>query len=559
MNEITRIHLAKVPYEIEIAAKKQLESYLRALEDFTDDSDWLQDIEIRITEILDEHNVKRNDLITSDEIKAIRAQLGEPEDFYGEGDIAVGAPTHTPEVASRRLYRDPSTAMLGGVLSGLGHYVKINPIWLRLIFIILLFVSFGTVSIIYVILWILLPPANSVATQLELSGEPVTLASLKAQRQKAGRSGEISRAADITRKVLLYGTGTFATIMAAVVLVAVIWVAAGFIYGSALFGVTADSMALSGFNFWAAYGLGVISGLLLSTFFSLIAIMCFKRSFPKSIRIALVTVVVAGIVSFGSAVGFAAYEGFQRTAEIEASRTTKTVQLPANFSTATGVSIGTTARDEGVMDDAVEFTNVQYVVSTRAPRYEITRTSQTAKINPVITMDENGVINVSLKNAQKDKLGFGYRQYPSLKIYGPALSKITVLSGNVEYQSAQPQEELAIDAKRGGLSITGAYKTVVANVDSADLRIADASIENLNLTLTSGQVAAGVVRTLTVTQPDVCPAQSSHASSQSSLTVQAVSSGKINYNGTERDAVSFKQVCGEVVVGDREVDEDIYL
>ena len=31
MKEITRIHLAKIPYEIEIEAKKDLEKYLNAL------------------------------------------------------------------------------------------------------------------------------------------------------------------------------------------------------------------------------------------------------------------------------------------------------------------------------------------------------------------------------------------------------------------------------------------------------------------------------------------------------------------------------------------------
>ena len=52
MNEITRIHIAKTAYDIEIAAKKQLEKYIKSLETYTQDSDVLTDIEIRMTELL---------------------------------------------------------------------------------------------------------------------------------------------------------------------------------------------------------------------------------------------------------------------------------------------------------------------------------------------------------------------------------------------------------------------------------------------------------------------------------------------------------------------------
>ena len=58
MKEITRIHLAKIPYEIEIPAKKQLEKYLKDLKIYSSDKDIFEDVEIRITEILAELGVK---------------------------------------------------------------------------------------------------------------------------------------------------------------------------------------------------------------------------------------------------------------------------------------------------------------------------------------------------------------------------------------------------------------------------------------------------------------------------------------------------------------------
>lgn len=55
-----------------------------------------------------------------------------------------------------KLYRSLSNRMIGGVCGGLGAYVNIDPIFIRLLFILLLFGSdFG--FILYLLLWILVP------------------------------------------------------------------------------------------------------------------------------------------------------------------------------------------------------------------------------------------------------------------------------------------------------------------------------------------------------------------------------------------------------------------
>lgn len=84
MNEITRIHLAKVPYDIEVGAKKDLEGYLKVLELYASDEELLNDIEIRITELLAERGVSEGGVITKKDVAAVRKKLGEPEDFADE-------------------------------------------------------------------------------------------------------------------------------------------------------------------------------------------------------------------------------------------------------------------------------------------------------------------------------------------------------------------------------------------------------------------------------------------------------------------------------------------
>ncbi len=55
-----------------------------------------------------------------------------------------------------KLYRSVSNRMIGGVCGGLGAYVNIDPIFIRILFILLLFGSdFG--FILYLLLWILIP------------------------------------------------------------------------------------------------------------------------------------------------------------------------------------------------------------------------------------------------------------------------------------------------------------------------------------------------------------------------------------------------------------------
>ena len=55
-----------------------------------------------------------------------------------------------------RLYRSTTDRMIGGVCGGLGAYLNIDPVFIRLLFVLLLFGSdFG--FILYLLLWILIP------------------------------------------------------------------------------------------------------------------------------------------------------------------------------------------------------------------------------------------------------------------------------------------------------------------------------------------------------------------------------------------------------------------
>ena len=80
-----------------------------------------------------------------------------------------------PRNKGRKLYRDPDDRVLGGVCSGLGAFFDFDPIIIRLIFVLLVFLGAGSSIIIYLILWIVVPRAMNTAQRLEMKGEEVNI------------------------------------------------------------------------------------------------------------------------------------------------------------------------------------------------------------------------------------------------------------------------------------------------------------------------------------------------------------------------------------------------
>lgn len=187
MNEVTRIRLSRVAYDIDLDAKKELDKYSRAIrKSLGEDSDVYDDIEIRMTEILADLGVKAGGVITMSEVRAIQDQLGQPGDFADEEKVDKSASQDNSETTddksinkpAKRYYRDVDHALAGGVLAGLAAYTGIDVTLLRLIFVGLCFISFGTFFLVYIIMWIVAPPALTVGEKLEMRGEPVDLASI---------------------------------------------------------------------------------------------------------------------------------------------------------------------------------------------------------------------------------------------------------------------------------------------------------------------------------------------------------------------------------------------
>lgn len=198
MNEITRIHLARTPYEIDVAAKKELEKYMSDIrKSLGRDEDIIDDIEIRMTEILGERGIEANGIITESDVAAIRSQLGEPRDFASDDQPVESAVADEPiDRPNKKFYRDEDNSILGGVAAGLAAYTGWDVALIRIAFVVFAFISFGWAVLIYLIVWIVAPAAQSTGEKLEMRGEPVNLDSIKDAAQKVSvRASEVGQEA----------------------------------------------------------------------------------------------------------------------------------------------------------------------------------------------------------------------------------------------------------------------------------------------------------------------------------------------------------------------------
>lgn len=296
MKEITRIHLAKTPYDIELDAKEVLQKYLSEIKQMMGSEDTMYEIEARMVELLGERGVQNNGIITMSDVEDLRSKMGLPKEFSdsesNEDSQADLTPSNSP---AKRLMRDTDNAIFGGVCAGIAAYWGINPLWVRLLFIISPFITFGTALLVYIIIWISLPEAKTAAEKLQMRGEPVTLDSLK---KAANNSESKYRTKETLAKILriCLALGLFFTTLG---LLAVLVV-----------GSITGIMAMPFINEFThaqpwAWGLLIsliIAGIMAVEMFGVLTFSVARMKFTKAVLITLVITSVIGVLSIAGMV-----------------------------------------------------------------------------------------------------------------------------------------------------------------------------------------------------------------------------------------------------------------
>jgi len=112
-----------------------------------------------------------------EDVDEVISIMGQPEQYLDEDDEAEYQERQDAQTAgttnrrTRRIYRDSDRSIIGGVCAGLSSHFGWDPLWLRIIAVLMLFSGVGILP--YIILWILLPEAKTTAEKLEMRGEKV--------------------------------------------------------------------------------------------------------------------------------------------------------------------------------------------------------------------------------------------------------------------------------------------------------------------------------------------------------------------------------------------------
>ncbi|WP_412984384.1 PspC domain-containing protein [Pontimicrobium sp. IMCC45349] len=186
MNKTVNINLAGIFFHIDEDAYLKLQRYLEAIKrSFTDPqgrNEIISDIEARIAELFSERVQNDKQVVSVKEVEEVITIMGQPEDYMVDEEIFEDEPkkhyASRPAASSRKLFRDTDNAYIGGVSAGLGHYFGIDALWIRLIWVALFFGA-GTGVIVYIILWILMPAAETTADKLTMTGKPVNITNIE--------------------------------------------------------------------------------------------------------------------------------------------------------------------------------------------------------------------------------------------------------------------------------------------------------------------------------------------------------------------------------------------
>lgn len=178
MKRTISINISGILFHVEEDGYELLKNYLatinRYFATYEDSQEITNDIESRIAEVFLSKLTPSQQVITLANVEAVIAAMGSVEDFAAEEVLEEpefqrrSAYEEAPPYSTtepKKLYRDTQRKILGGVSAGVAHYFKTDPLWVRVLLLLLLFadafITFGALSsvtlISYIVLWIVLP------------------------------------------------------------------------------------------------------------------------------------------------------------------------------------------------------------------------------------------------------------------------------------------------------------------------------------------------------------------------------------------------------------------
>ena len=173
MKKVININFQGRILPIEEMAYENLKQYIESLRTYFEQEEGkdeiINDIECRVAELCEDRLKKGAVCISEEDIDLIITSIGRPADFEAqdgfEANTTANAGTNQTQsnaqnagepTYQKRLYRDEQNKVLGGVCAGIANYLNLDPIIIRVLWILLFGISFFA----YLLLWIAVPSTS---------------------------------------------------------------------------------------------------------------------------------------------------------------------------------------------------------------------------------------------------------------------------------------------------------------------------------------------------------------------------------------------------------------
>ena len=203
MTEIEKVSIGGYAFTLEKAASEEVGQYLKNLEAHylgqPGGKEIMEGIEERMAELLLER-CGSNGVATMADIQGIIGILGRPERIEADDP----EPERPQEAPRKKLYRDMENKRVAGVCAGLGNYLNVDVVLLRVLFAAVTLILFfsgarhGVWSLTgfaaYAILWLAMPAARTAQERWAMKGDAGTLDDIQRNiRSGVKEMGEAAR------------------------------------------------------------------------------------------------------------------------------------------------------------------------------------------------------------------------------------------------------------------------------------------------------------------------------------------------------------------------------
>jgi len=208
MKTTVSVHLGGHLMHAEEDAHRSLVLYLDSIKNHLRNTEGreeiLSDIESRFAELLMERWSGKSGVVTIVDVQSVIHILGSPmqwsedsNDAFSETESVNNKQSETgyrsnhdgESPAPKRLFRDGSRRVIGGVSAGLAAYFGLDLALVRVV-VLLLGVFTGIGIFAYLVLWVAVPKARTTADRLAMQGRAVTLDSIRSKVEEEYRAVE---------------------------------------------------------------------------------------------------------------------------------------------------------------------------------------------------------------------------------------------------------------------------------------------------------------------------------------------------------------------------------